>query len=257
MGKALDLTNQKFGMLTALYPSGEKTKSGLLIWVCQCDCGNIVNIPGAQLKSGNNKSCGCNNAIKKYNLAQSEQNKISIGTRFGKLTVIQDLGYKPYGNTGRNRRWYLCQCDCGNLKEAMGNSLKTNHIISCGQCNLSSKGEEKIKQLLEEHNYCYQYDTIFPEFFNETGRRLRFDFIVYNESNEIICFIEFDGRQHFTGPDTIHWGHSMDTLESIQEKDSLKNNFCKSHNYKLYRIPYYYLSKLTINTLFSEQFLVR
>lgn len=34
MGKALDLTNQKFGMLTALYPSGEKTKSGLLIWVC-------------------------------------------------------------------------------------------------------------------------------------------------------------------------------------------------------------------------------
>jgi len=34
MGKALDLTNQRFGSLIALYKSGNKTSSGLIIWTC-------------------------------------------------------------------------------------------------------------------------------------------------------------------------------------------------------------------------------
>lgn len=29
------------------------------VWKCRCDCGNIKNISGADLKSGNTKSCGC------------------------------------------------------------------------------------------------------------------------------------------------------------------------------------------------------
>ena len=69
-----------------------------------------------------------------------EKNKIENGTRFGKLVVIEDLGLRPHVE-GHNRRWYKCQCDCGCIKEVMGNSLKTNHIMSCGTCNFNSSGE--------------------------------------------------------------------------------------------------------------------
>lgn len=37
--KKLDLTNQKFNMLTVLYPLPER-QNGHVIWHCKCDCGN-------------------------------------------------------------------------------------------------------------------------------------------------------------------------------------------------------------------------
>lgn len=56
-------------------------------------------------------------------MEQSEKAKIPIGTKFGKLTVIEDLGFREQVK-GHNRRWYKCQCDCGNIHEVQGNTLK-------------------------------------------------------------------------------------------------------------------------------------
>lgn len=56
-------------------------------------------------------------------MEQSEKAKIPLGTKFGKLTVIEDLGFREQKN-GHNRRWYKCQCDCGNTHEVIGNFLK-------------------------------------------------------------------------------------------------------------------------------------
>ena len=83
------------------------------------------------------------------------------------------------------------------------------------------------------------------ELYRETGRKLRFDFILYEE--DLITpkrFIEFDGRQHIAGPEAI-WSQS-DPLEIIQERDNIKNKFCLSHNYPLVRIPYTKLNHITI-----------
>ena len=81
--------------------------------------------------------------------------------------------------------------------------------------------------------------------------------IISDENNNIKRIIEFDGRQHFTGPDTDYWGHSTDSLETIQEKDRIKNNFCLSHNYPLVRIPYTKLESITIEDLLGEKYLVK
>jgi hypothetical protein len=54
-----DLTNQKFGKLTALELIGKQSKEGCHIWKCICDCGNIKEIPSTSLTSLNTKSCGC------------------------------------------------------------------------------------------------------------------------------------------------------------------------------------------------------
>lgn len=39
--KGKDLTGQKFGRLTALYPTDKREGKGYIVWVMKCDCGNI------------------------------------------------------------------------------------------------------------------------------------------------------------------------------------------------------------------------
>lgn len=54
-----DITDQKFGRLKALYPLEKRDGKGSVIWHCQCDCGNEVDISVNCLVHGNYKSCGC------------------------------------------------------------------------------------------------------------------------------------------------------------------------------------------------------
>lgn len=58
MGKALDLTNQRFGRLVALYKTDKRSGNNIM-WHCICDCGNEKDINGSDLKKGKTKSCGC------------------------------------------------------------------------------------------------------------------------------------------------------------------------------------------------------
>ena len=256
MGKMVDITGQTFGKLTVISCAG-KIDGRRYYWNCKCECGNEKQVLGTALRSGNTKSCGCGkyDGIKKYNLQQSENNKIPVGTRFGKLIIIEDIGLKPHVE-GHNRRWYKCQCDCGNFKEVMGNSLKEGHISSCGKCNFNSKGEYQIATLLEENNILYQNDMVLPELYQETGRRLRFDFILFDEDYVTpIRMIEFDGRQHIKGPEAI-WNKS-DPIETIKERDNIKNQFCLSHGYPIVRIPYTKLNYITIEDILGDKYLVK
>ena len=213
---------------------------------------------GARLRSGNTKSCGCGkyDGFKKYNQEQTEKSLIEKGTRFGKLTVIEPIGYKPqYNGSTKNRMWYKCQCDCGNICEVSGNMLKNNHKVSCG-C-IESKGEHEIEQLLKNNQILYNKEVVLPELLAETNRRLRFDFVLYKENGQIDRIIEFDGRQHFQGPDTDYWGHSTDTLETILEKDKIKDDFCLKHKYNLIRIPYTKIGTITIKDLLEDEYLMK
>lgn len=62
MGKAIDLTGQKFGRLTVLKraenyisPNGGKRAQ----WLCKCECGKEVVVLGNNLRKGLTRSCGC------------------------------------------------------------------------------------------------------------------------------------------------------------------------------------------------------
>ena len=59
--KICNLTGQKFGLLTAVYPT-EKRKDTHIIWACLCDCGNVHFASSTNLKKGNVTSCGCRNS---------------------------------------------------------------------------------------------------------------------------------------------------------------------------------------------------
>lgn len=53
-----DISNQRFGRLTAIKPTGEKRWRSSL-WECLCECGNTHIVATNTLKSGLVRSCGC------------------------------------------------------------------------------------------------------------------------------------------------------------------------------------------------------
>lgn len=58
MGNFIDLIGQRFGRLVAVKDVGRDTR-GEVLWLCNCDCGNISIVLGGNLRSGHIKSCGC------------------------------------------------------------------------------------------------------------------------------------------------------------------------------------------------------
>ena len=57
--KTIDLVGKKFGKLTVIKDSGERSNYKSIIWLCKCDCGNVCKVDGANLRSGHTQSCGC------------------------------------------------------------------------------------------------------------------------------------------------------------------------------------------------------
>ena len=58
MGKLIDLTNSRFGMLE-VKEKAPNDKYGHIRWLCKCDCGNEVAVYGCHLRSGAIDNCGC------------------------------------------------------------------------------------------------------------------------------------------------------------------------------------------------------
>lgn len=57
MSKRIDLTGNKYNLLTVLGYS--HTENGNAVWRCKCECGNETLVRGTNLKSNAVKSCGC------------------------------------------------------------------------------------------------------------------------------------------------------------------------------------------------------
>lgn len=221
--RRLDLTNQIFGYLTALYPLEER-KHGNIVWHCKCKCGKETDVIATELKNGHVKSCGCYNSE-----IVSKNNTIDItGQKFGKLTAIRSTGVLD-DKTGCFL-WEF-QCDCGNTKIIPCNLVTSENTTSCG-CN-KSKGESKIINILNSLNIKYYTQYSFKECWNDSHtKRLLFDFYLLDYN---IC-IEYDGEQHFFAN-----GRTWNTEENFQKtqmRDNIKNEFCCQHSIPLIRIPY-------------------
>lgn len=122
MGKIIDLTGKRYGMLVVLEYAG-KYKSGGTLWKCKCDCGNTVVVRSNDLRTGNTKSCGCFKESSRF----GRQFIDLTGQRFGKLTVI-----RFYSMDKHNHALWECKCDCGNIFIARSYGLRNGDVKSCG-----------------------------------------------------------------------------------------------------------------------------
>src|ERR1035438_4550190 len=56
--KYQNLSGRKFGKLTIITLSKNRNKFKQLLWICECDCGNKIELPVGNIKK-QVVSCGC------------------------------------------------------------------------------------------------------------------------------------------------------------------------------------------------------
>lgn len=101
------------------------------MWECLCECGEKRNVTSGNLRSGNTKSCGCDQARKPSPFPY----KNLTGKTFGRLTVLSPV---------RRDVWkWLCICTCGNTTEVQTSNLGARGgTQSCG-CLRADKNRER------------------------------------------------------------------------------------------------------------------
>lgn len=230
--QAKDLTGQKFNRLLVLeHLTGGKKR-------CQCDCGNIVDVETSNLLSGNTQSCGC---LQKERASEINFKSL-VGQRFGKLIVLERVENNRYNHT-----CYKCKCDCGNIIIVDSSNLRQHSTNSCG-C-LKSTGEMIIGNWLLKNNINYQTQYSFDNFKLDSGRRPFFDFAIFNNENNLLFLIEYDGYQHFY---TTGGWNNEENLKKTQHRDLQKNIFCKNNNIPLFRIKYSDNIEEKLKEIFNE-----
>ncbi|MBQ0142056.1 MAG: hypothetical protein KBT06_04530 [Prevotellaceae bacterium] len=100
----------------------------------------------------------------------------------------------------------------------------------------ASRGEIKIEDILNAAGLTFQEEFIFSDLISASGRPLRFDFCVFDDSNDIDFLIEFQGIQHYEPKEKFG---GIQGLRRQQYNDMLKREYCKKHGYTLVIIPYW------------------
>ena len=111
-------------------------------------------------------------------------------------------------------------------------NLRIQHHINgvgCSRCN-DSKGEKKITQILSQYNIKFEIQKSFEDCVYI--KKLKYDFYLTDYNT---C-LEFDGEQHFN---KFRFEKDDSKLKERLLKDEIKNNYCKTNNINLVRIPYF------------------
>lgn len=58
MGKLIDLTGKKFERLTVIDRSNITDCNNNAYWLCECICGDYIDVNSSNLRNGLTKSCG-------------------------------------------------------------------------------------------------------------------------------------------------------------------------------------------------------
>lgn len=110
---------KKIGLLRVISKNSDN-----ISYDCECDCGRLVNTITGNLeravKTKSRISCGC--LFK----------KISIGDKFGRLTVISKAESLKRSDGGGNRGQWNCVCECGNSLISESTNLTLGKVKSCG-----------------------------------------------------------------------------------------------------------------------------
>ena len=163
----LDITGQKFGMLTAVRPT-EEHKRGSVVWEWRCDCGNAVFMSVQEIKRRKNPSCDCcaeerkrldaeNREAERIRIDKIKQEAILAkrditGQKYGMLTAVRPTEEHKCGSVV----WEF-KCDCGSTVfrsvSSVNNSVNRGWIPSCGcgveerkRLNAENREAERIQE---------------------------------------------------------------------------------------------------------------
>lgn len=115
---------------------------------------------------------------------------------------------------------------CGNKYMARCNKILQGR--KCPYCK-SSKMEEQVRNILNEHKIIFKEQYRINDCRNKLP--LPFDFAL--DINNELVLIECQGRQHYESVEVFG------SLENIQIRDKIKDDYCKMKGIKLLKIPFW------------------
>lgn len=96
----------------------------------------------------------------------------------------------------------------------------------------------------------YQPEYTFPDLHGESGD----DFAIFDEDDNLMRLIEFDGPQHYQIGSGYY--NSKEKIARTQNHDNLKNQYAFDHNIPLIRIPYKERNNITLDLLLGDKYLL-
>jgi hypothetical protein len=139
-----------------------------------------------------------------------------------------------YSKSSAQKVWWICS-SCEHKWKAEIRSRSNGH--GCPACS-SPKGEKRVKKFFEnnEIEFCPQY--MFSDCINL--RELRFDFAIF-DNGKLSFLCEVQGRQHY---EIVKFFDGEEGFRKRQINDSIKEQYCLSHNIPLLKIPYWDFNKI-------------
>jgi len=143
----INLKGKKFGRLKVLKECGKNKKRSIL-WLCECDCGNMILTVGYSIKSGNTLSCGClnketmGNCFRTHGMSKTRFYKIFKSVK-KRCSGIDSLRYKNYSGRGIKCLWETFEEFKNDMYE-----LYLIHSSTYGEKNTT------IERIDNNGNYC-------------------------------------------------------------------------------------------------------
>lgn len=199
------------------------------------NCGGIYDRYPANIIQCPNTCPFCNSGADKQKLTIAEI-QARVDTAFGvnRYTVLNYRGQLSKDSTIR------CN-DCGLIFNAQVSTFLA-YTRGCPKCKrFKSKGEQLVERYLLDNNIKFEAQKRFKDCNNNLSS---FDFCVITNQQQHVL-IEVNGIQHYKE------NSFFEGLQTIQRRDSLKYNYCKSKGYTLIIIPYTNLTYEKIDTYLS------
>jgi hypothetical protein len=124
--------------------------------------------------------------------------------------------------------------NCGKSFQMRPNDFLSskNRCPHCAKMPSDSKGVLQVRAFLINHGIHFKEQQTFEEC--KYKRRLRFDFCIFDPNTDVVLlFIEFDGKQHFYST-----FNSVRRFEAQQLRDGLKDKFAEEYEIPMIRITY-------------------
>lgn len=144
--------NDRFGKWTIVKQvQGRPDSKGFInhFYEVKCDCGTTGReVSEKALKNGKSNSCGCNKS-------KNENHKTirpEVGMKFGRLTVKSKAPDRIRSN-GYPRHYFVCECDCGTVKQIEQHKLTSGHTVSCGCIRFKEVKDPTSVELIKNHKH--------------------------------------------------------------------------------------------------------